>query len=241
MNKILNSNTLRISVIVPVGKNDSSWKSLVPDFSLLQKEDEVIFVSPDNLESECRAEFSQSGIKVPFQWIQSKTGRALQQNRGAEVAQFDTLWFIHSDSRLSRQAILKIRTAINNQSDSITFFHLQFLKDGPKWIFLNELGACFRSQVLRLPFGDQGFCLSKSTFKKLGGFDESVAYGEDHLLIWKAHQLSIPVVSLGFGIQTSARKYAERGWLTTTALHLRLTFLQAVPAFVNLIFNREKK
>jgi len=69
----------------------------------------------------------------------------------------------------------------------------------------------------------------RTTWTRLGDFDESAAYGEDHLMVWRARSLGIRLVELPIRITTSGRKYRERGWLQTTAKHLVLTLRQAVP------------
>ena len=73
--------------------------------------------------------------------------------------------------------------------------------------------------------------LEKEAFHSLGGFDESAAYGEDHLLVWKARQAGLRLKCTGADIATSARKYRERGWLKVTLQHLWLTACQATPQF----------
>jgi rSAM/selenodomain-associated transferase 1 len=93
---------------------------------------------------------------------------------------------------------------------------------------------------LRLPFGDQGFCLSNEQFCRLGGFNESLQYGEDHDLIWRAHRAGISVKRVPAPIATSARKYRREGWLRTTGLHLWRTINQAAPQFLRLSKARVK-
>ena len=89
-------------------------------------------------------------------------------------------------------------------------------------------------QAARLPtpFGDQAFCMRRDDFWRAGGFDDRAPYGEDHLLVWQAGRVGIPVRSVGARIYTSARKYRDRGWARTTARHLWLTYKQAVPEWV---------
>lgn len=224
-----------LSVIVPVGKGDEAWKSLLPDLCSLAHDDEIVFVSPEPAESEGAREVSRLEIGVSCRWIQSSPGRAKQLNLGAKEAENEDLLFLHCDSRISNFGIKSLKNAISKNSNQILFFNLNFLNDGFQLMFLNEFGGWIRSRVLRLPFGDQGFCLSKATFTTLGGFDENVSYGEDHLLIWKAHQKGIPIRCVGSGLRTSARKYTRQGWPQTTARHLALTFHQAIPELIKLL------
>ncbi len=224
-------------MIIPVGNKDESWKSLLPDLRSLDHDDEIIFVFQNNTKSDCESEVSRFKIVATCRWIQSSPGRAKQLNLGAKEAKNESLFFLHCDSRLSTLGIKNLKMAIVKYSSQILFFNLRFLNDGSKLMSLNEIGGWIRSRVLRLPFGDQGFCLSKRTFLTLGGFDEVVSYGEDHLFIWKAHQKGIPIHCVGNGLKTSSRKYALRGWSQTTSRHIVLTFRQALPELIKLIRN----
>ena len=229
---------MKLSVIIPVGRGDGTWKSLLPDLRALDQEDEIVFISPETRESELVDEIARLEIKTPCRWIQSSPGRAKQLNLGAKEATNKIFWFLHCDSRISRAGVKNLKGLISKNDNQILFFNLEFLNDGPRLISFNEIGAWIRSRVLRLPFGDQGFCMHKSTFTILGGFDESTHYGEDHLLIWKAHQIGIPIRCAGSGLKTSARKYKHQGWSKTTARHVILTFRQALPELIHLLRSR---
>ena len=91
---------------------------------------------------------------------------------------------------------------------------------------LNALGVFVRSRWLGLPFGDQGFFLARAVFERLGGFDTAVPFGEDHALVWAARRAGVAIVPAGAPLYTSARKYAEGGWLATTARHVWWTTAQ---------------
>ncbi len=226
---------LGLSVIIPVGKKDQAWENLLPDLCSLDHDDEIVFVSEENVESNFIHKVSRLKISAPCRWIQSSPGRAKQLNLGAKEATNENLWFLHCDSRISSQGIRNLKNANSKQSSQILFFNLEFLNDSSQLMSLNEIGGWVRSRVLRLPFGDQGLCLSKATFAILGGFDENAPYGEDHLLIWKAHQKRIPIGCVGSGLKTSARKYARQGWSQTTTRHVALTFRQALPELIKLL------
>lgn len=225
-------------MIIPVGIADGTWKSLLPDLRALDQEDEVVFISPETKEPELVHEIARLGIKTPCRWIQSSPGRAKQLNVGAKAAINKILWFLHCDSRISSAGVKNVKSLISKNENQILFFNLEFLNDGPRFISVNEIGAWMRSRVLRLPFGDQGFCMHKSTFAILGSFDESTPYGEDHLLIWKAHRNGIPIRCVGSGLKTSARKYTNQGWSKTTARHVVLTLRQALPELIHLLCSR---
>jgi hypothetical protein len=48
----------------------------------------------------------------------------------------------------------------------------------------------------------------------------------------------VPLRPTGGTLRTSARKYREQGWLSTTTRHLQLTALQAVPEWLKLVCAR---
>ena len=98
-------------------------------------------------------------------------------------------------------------------------------------MILNALGVKLRSDILGIPFGDQGFCLSQELFWSLGALSEN-DFGEDHLFLWKARQKGIKLENTRGSIRTSSRKYREKGWLQTTLSHLFLTAKEAVPRWL---------
>jgi GT2 family glycosyltransferase len=173
---------------------------------------------------------------IEARWLLSPPGRARQQNVGAAATDAPWLWFVHADSRVAPSTLPALRRVVRAYDDAgaaqvaenaLHYFNLRFLDDGPPWMAINSFGAWIRSRGFGLPFGDQGFLLPSALFHALGGFDESVPFGEDHALVWAAHRAGVPVRAIGAPLLSSARKYAENGWLATTARHLRMTWQQA--------------
>lgn len=227
-----------ISVIIPVAEGDEAWKYLLPCLRTLSKEDEVILVSKTSLSETLGSEAKKAGISCAIHWAPSAVGRAKQLNTGARWAKCEFFWFLHCDSKVDDAAIEKLKVAIRNGPRIVHFFDLKFLSDGPWLTVSNVYGVWLRSHFLRLPFGDQGYCMHREVFERLGGFCEEAPYGEDHLLIWKAHQCRIKLGCVGAPIYTSARRYHSQGWFKTTAKHLMLTARQATPELVRLVRGR---
>ena len=214
-----------LSVIVPVGPGDVSWRALLPDLAALPDRAEIVLVatSDDCATGVCARACDQH---TRTRWIQAPAGRAAQQNAGAAQARGDVLWFVHADSRVTVATLAALDRYLA-APHGLGYFDLRFLGDGPLAMRLNTLGAWVRSRWLRLPFGDQGFVLRAADFARLGGFDAQVGYGEDHALVWQARRRRIPLRALAAPLYTSARKYAEHGWWRTTAHHLLHTVAQA--------------
>lgn len=118
-----------------------------------------------------------------------------------------------------------LKTGSACTSLSLAYFPLAF-EQGPWACKVNALFANLRSTWLNLPFGDQGFFVPKALFFDVGGFPNSFVSGEDHALVQKLRFRKTNKVCLKPALVTSARKYAQHGYLKTTLKHLKLTILQ---------------
>lgn len=180
----------------------------------------------------------QHGVNSETRWIESEPGRAAQMNQGAQFVKGEFFWFLHADSQFGASAFAKLLAGLDAHPEALHYFDLAFDRGTVDWVALNEWGVRLRSRVLGLPFGDQGLCLHRRLFDALGPFDEQVAYGEDHLLVWGCHRSGIRVRPIRATLSTSARKYRERGWLQTTVLHGWRTWRQALPELWRLLRGR---
>jgi hypothetical protein len=215
---------LKLSVIIPVGPGEAAWPELLGDLAALPDDTEILLVAATG-EAPRGWSPRPHRLAVPARWLEAPAGRARQQNAGAAVARGENLWFLHADSRLPTGTVSAAWNFAGRQA--LGYGSLRFAADGPRLARLNALGAGLRSRWLGLPFGDQGFLLPRELFISLGGFDESLAAGEDHALVWKARRAGVPLAPLGAPVISSARRYAEHGWLRTSLRHARLTIAQA--------------
>ncbi len=178
-----------ISIIIPTTPTDTAIESLLLD---LQETDAEIIIS-------------------------SEGTRAKSLNKGVEQANGNFLWFLHADSRITQNNLTALQYSIAQHPDALHYFNLKY--DGGIIMRLNSIGANLRSRLLGLPFGDQGFCLSKKQFEKIGGYPEDTPYGEDVLFIRHGKKKNIKLQNISSPLETSARKYTSQGWLKTTLLH----------------------
>ncbi len=186
---MLKPNLNNVSVIIPVWKQETELKKLLNDLSPF-------------------------GAEI----IQSSEGsRAKSLNMGAAKATREFLWFLHADSRINQECISALNQSLSKQPIAVHYFELVFEKAGiSAW---NASWANLRSLWFKLPYGDQGLCLSKVQFDNIEGFPEDTPYGEDLLFIRKAKKIDIDIISTKSPIISSARKYHNQGWLKTTLSH----------------------
>lgn len=224
-----------LAVIIPVAPGDTAWVDLAADLKKLPLASEILFVGPELPSKALEHLFDDLASNRNVRWFQAPIGRGCQLNAGVKGTQKPYLWFLHADSRFSESALHMLEKSLQHQPDALHYFDLAFLDDGPALTALNTVGVWIRSHILGLPFGDQGFCLNRQLFERLGGFPEDASYGEDHLLVWQARTQKISLRCTGGLIQTSARKYREYGWCATTLKHLTLTGKQAFPEWLKLL------
>jgi len=178
----------KVSIIIPVAPGETAHERLLGDLGYLNTE--II--------------------------ITSEGSRAKSLNAGAAKANNSFLWFLHADSHVSAENLVDLEQALARRSNALHYFDLAYEEGG--LAALNAMGANIRSRLLGLPYGDQGFCISKILFDKIGGYPEDLPYGEDLLFIRQAKRKGIRLNRISSKLTTSARKYHQHGWLKLTAL-----------------------
>ena len=152
--------------------------------------------------------------------IISKKTRAISLNEGARKTTSDYILFLHADSKIEDDTIENLINYIKVRNvEGMYYFSLKF--DKGKILRLNSIGANLRSFLFSLPYGDQGFCISRKLFMKTGGFPENVNYGEALYFVLKLKKMGISILNNQNYIITSSRKYLNNGWLITTLQHQR--------------------
>ena len=203
-----------LSIVVPVAPREAAWPALLERLRPL--------LAPARAEVILSAT-AESPRELPAgaRWLAGETGRARQLNAGAAAARGQWLWFLHADSQPDAQCLNS--AVAGGEDQQLGWFRLRFAADGPLSCAGNAWGANLRSRWLGLPFGDQGLLLARHDFDCLSGFDESLSRGEDLDFAVRAAAAGMPPRRLPGTITTSARRYREHGWLTTTLANLRDT------------------
>ncbi len=226
-----------VSIVIPLGPHESEYQFLLRDFKFALLKDsgtiagevQIVVVGTRGAEP---AGISQAGLQdqlpgVEVLYLTSGRGKGRTLNKGAQNARGDYLWFVHADSRICLDTLQALFTGIQKYPHALLYFNLKWLDDGPPYMKINEIFANLRSSLLGLPFGDQGFCLRRDLFFRLGRYDEQARYGEDHLFVWKARHHGIRLRSTGASLLTSARKYTHHNWTKRVLFYQKVWILQA--------------
>ena len=143
----------------------------------------------------------------------SRTGRGLQQNKGACQAQGDVLVFLHADTRLPSAYGHLIHRALADPRVVFGAFSLSIDPREPAFDLI-ALMANLRSRFLRLPYGDQGIFVRRTAYFKAGGFQDWPIM-EDVDLVRRLKQVGGFKLARGF-VQTSARRWQKERLICTT-------------------------
>jgi len=193
-----------LSIIVPLSPHQDQWRGLLKDLQKLPKSVEIIFSLPREMQgrSELLHHVSlMKNLRVVF----SESGWAKQLNTGARAATKDFLWFVSAESRFSRFAFRRLQKSITKNPKALHYFNLWYgFQEIPLKLF-HMIGVWFRSHLFRTPFEDQGFCLSRENFKRLGGFREEAPLQREQVFIRRVRQSKIPVQCTHALIRTNSR------------------------------------
>ncbi len=144
-------------------------------------------------------------------------GRGAQMNKGASVARYELLYFLHADSIPPKYFTSQILKAVESGTKS-GCFRLQF--DHKHW-FLQANAWFTRFNVNAVRFGDQSLFVTKDVFKKAGSFREDLLMMEDQEIIHRLKQHG-PFAVLNDFVVTSARKYLDNGVFRMQGIFYRI-------------------
>lgn len=215
-----------ISVIIPIYNEESVLSDNADYFDKLTEHAEVIFVdggSTDRSE-ECAERFDGGRL------VRSAKGRAVQMNRGAEVAQQSILLFLHADTRINPSTLKRIEEYVKRDGYVGGCFHQSIDGGGLlyKWIAFT---GNIRAKLTKVFYGDQGIFVRKDVFTNMGGFPIA-DIGED-VAFSKKLRRSGPVSIFKDPIYCSDRRWAQQGVVKTYLINSRVKF--------GLLFGQNKK
>ncbi|MFN5515923.1 MAG: TIGR04283 family arsenosugar biosynthesis glycosyltransferase [Cyanobacteriota bacterium] len=153
----------------------------------------------------------------PFALLRSpRPGRACQMNFGAQRAQGNIFLFLHLDSQLPPDFIGAIRGVLAQPEVSAGAFRFRVDLAGRRYRLLERL-VNLRSQICRLPYGDQGLFMTRETFAELGGFAD-LPIMEDYHLVRRLQQRG-RVAPVPLSLVTSGRRWRKLGFWKTAVIN----------------------
>lgn len=212
--------TVPLSLVVPaLDEAEGIVAFLEAAHAALRPQDELLLVdggSRDGTPARAR-EAGLSQVRV----LDSPRGRGRQLNAGARVARGHGLLFLHADCLLASDGLEHVRRALRVRPAAWGYLRVRLDAPGFKYRVV-EQGIRLRSRLTGTATGDQGIFVGRDLFREVGGFPETPLC-EDLLLVDRLRRRA-PGTPLEAEVRTSARRWEERGVVSTT---LRMWGLRA--------------
>ena len=223
----------QLSIIVPMVNEAQALSDFLGQLDHLGVRDdgrvEVIFVDGGSTD-ESAAIVSGSGHTL----VGCDRGRALQMNRGADIARGAVLLFLHVDTRLPDDLSLDMLLTLTSQAPAGSVrvwgrFDVRIVGRHPLLPLVAGL-MNVRSRLTGIATGDQGIFVKRATFSSLGGYADQPLM-EDIDLSRRLKKIS-PPICIRQRLVTSGRRWDNNGLFRTVILmwRLRLAYWLGVPA-----------
>lgn len=207
----------RCSIIIPaLDEAKSLGETLAALDSYREAGCEVIVV--DGGSSDETFKLAQSHADVS---IRARRGRAAQMNAGAAQARSLLLWFMHADT-LPAQSSREVVECLEKSCSGWGFFSLR-LSGEQRWCRVIEFFINGRSRWQGVGTGDQGIFCRRALFEAIGGYAD-IELMEDIELCQQLKRRQAADFIDAYPLQTSSRRWQQRGVVTTVLLMWRLRF-----------------
>jgi rSAM/selenodomain-associated transferase 2 len=162
--------------------------------------------------------------------VRCPSGRGVQMNAGAAVAEGGALLFLHADTRLPEGWPEAVDRALDRDGDRVRAGAFSLAIDSPRpTLSVVAAFANLRSRFERVPYGDQAPFLDAGLFRELGGF-APIPIMEDVELFSRLRRRGEPVVILRERVLTSPRRWERDGVVRRTLGNWRLRLRYALGA-----------
>ncbi|MBI3354076.1 MAG: TIGR04283 family arsenosugar biosynthesis glycosyltransferase [Nitrospirae bacterium] len=230
-----------VSIIIPVLNEEKNIAKALNNISQLKGGKEIIIVDGGSIDNTVSIVNSVGAYNYTPLLLSSQKGRGCQMNRGAEIAKGETLLFLHADTILLEDGLIKIQEALKDPEIIGGRFDVKF-DDGRLVFKLIAFLMNWRSRLTGISTGDQAIFIRKDIFKKICGYPEAPLMEDIELS--KRMKRAGSLACLKNMVITSARKWKEEGIVRTIILmwSLRLLyFFRVSPEALSRIYYRKKQ
>lgn len=208
---------MAISIIIPTLNEEDNIRKLLDNLKNLKGDFEVIFSDGGSLDKTLDIIKDFGNYKI----INSDRGRAKQLNNGAKESNNDILFFLHADSVIEENALIKIEDFIKN-GNKVGCLKIKF---DSKKILMNIFAVLsnLRVKYRNIAFGDQGIFIEKKFFEDIGMF-EDIPLMEDYKLSIKLKNIC-RIKYIDSYIISSSRRFEKNGIIKTALLMQKLQYM----------------
>lgn len=204
-----------ISIIIPIYNEEKNIKKLQDNLSKLRGNFEVIFCDGGSSDK------TTGLIDSCFTVVNCPKGRANQMNYGSKVAKGDILFFLHCDSIIEDDVIVKIQGEIN-KGCKVGCLKLKFDNE-IIWMKICGYMSNLRVKLRKIAFGDQGIFIKKELFEQIGGMPD-LPIMEDLEFSLRLKRNKYYFKQIDSYIITSSRRFLDKGIFKTMIQMKKLQF-----------------
>lgn len=208
-----------LSIIIPVYNEaeiiEANLQEIQKKISASRLVKEILVIDGGSTDATFEKAKSIGGVQV----LKSHKGRPKQMNFGAKLAKGDILYFLHVDSFPPQDFDELIISSVKNGHEA-GCFKMKFRSQHPWLMFISWLTK-FKARSCR--GGDQSLFVTKSLFKKIGGYNEEYLIYEDHEILKPLYKhTNFDVIQEW--ISTSARRFKSKGIMKLQLLFWAIYF-----------------
>ena len=220
---------MAVSIIIPTLNEEKNIENLLNNLKSLKGDFEVIFSDGGSLDKTLDIIKDFGDCKI----IKSDRGSARQLNNGAKESNNDILFFLHADSFIEENVLIKIEDFIKN-GNKVGCLKIKF---DSKKILMNIFAILsnLRVKYRNIAFGDQGIFIEKKLFEDIGMFDD-IPIMEDYKLSIKLKNV-FPIKYIDSYIISSSRRFEKNGILKTALLMQKLQYMFRIGVSTDKIAN----
>jgi len=193
---------MKISVIIPTLNEESHIEKTIQ--SVIKQEGDYELYVVDGESTDNTVAIAKRYTKV----INSKRGRAIQMNAGANLCRGDVLLFLHGDTLLPDNAFRELRKRMKDDTVSGGSFYIAFDADN---FILRGVSFITRFNFSLFHFGDQGIFVRRDVFQSLRGYKE-MPIMEDYDF-YKRLRTQGKVILIRMSVISSSRRFIKKGVL----------------------------
>jgi rSAM/selenodomain-associated transferase 2 len=201
-----------VSVIIPTYNEESVIERNLGHLSRANGDFEVLVVDGESTDgTRARVEALMGGFPRPLRLAAAPRNRALQLNRGAELARGETLLFLHADIVVPPEAIEATEQALSAHALCGGNFSLVFAGPSAWNRFFTWANRARRR--FGIYYGDSGIFVRRQVFERLGGF-KPIPVMDDYEFIRRMEKLG-RTLCLPATLKVSDRRWRRQGALRT--------------------------
>ena len=209
-----------IAILVPVYKEEKSIERFIRHLYSLDGDFKVYIAYADGGDKTLEV-LEKLNKEFPFKIVTSEKSRSVQMNTGFKETREEKIMFLHADSYLDKDAIVKTDKALDKYS--VTAINIKFTSKR----FLMKVVA-FRSnlrlKLYNIAYGDQAMSFRREKFIDMGMFKE-LPLMEDYEMSRRLKKEGTRIKAVDSYVTTDARRFEQTGILKTIILMKKLKFM----------------